>query len=1020
MRLILASIVLFLLALLGVLLLLPRLIDDEAARAMLDRVAAARTGYPLEVEGAIEFSLLPRPSLSFARARLGGDGTGAAPFAARFDRVDIDLAIGPLLRGRLEVARMRLVRPTLEIRSTPREALIALLGTEPADDRRLMLRSVEILDGTVVFARAERGRAVRVSGIDALLLGEEGGGFTLEGRGRTLKAPVIFRLEAGAVQPRRPLRLLFRGQLGVGGELAKLRYDGVLGVADGTLAGGGEFELVTAEPVALVEAVAAMLDRLPPELPPLPRPLRLRGKLESRNGSWLFEELLLGIADQQFAGTLRFDPLPRPRLEARFEANRVELPLSTEDVEAWRRSLPVPPYGFEARLRLRVGALHLGDGTVRQLRLDARVGEDGALALEELVARIPGGGDLRASGTLAAVGGEPRWLGRVRLVGQSLRETLEWLGLGPEEGSAEGILGAYEVTGELRMSAGGVGLREGEVRIDATRATGSFALLSGERPQLAVAATLDRLALDEYLVLLPANWRTADPRVFLGGFDAALDLTLERMTLGGLRARSLKLRAGLDRGRLTLGEFELADLAGASARLAGTLALEDLAYDLVADVEVPSPARLARQAGLPGYELFAGLGAVRGQATLRGRGESGEAELELVGEAARLVVEARGEKLASFDTFTARVVLDAPSFAGFARGFGVPPLRPQRVRGPLAATIDFERLAAGPLIVRTIARIAGVELDLDARWEAGPSSFEGRLLVSPAPGGDLLDTIYRLAAPFFGLLPRPPQSWPGAWPGERLDWSWLDRFRVRLDLGFDVPANGLRLVVGDGRLAIDDLDLAVAGGRWTGKLELRRRGAGVEAAASVMLENLRAEALLALFGIPGGVSGMLELGANLRSGGNGIADLVAHLEGEGWLRLRDGGLEGIGHDEAGALLPGVVDRLPFRLLGGDLRIARGIVESPEPGLTLTDGRLRGEVELMVDLYAWMTRTLLRVRDPDGVTTTVELFGPLAEPTARLASTMVEEVIPEALASPPDVPPLRIPPRSGAPTPVPPP
>ncbi len=1020
MRLILASLALLLVLALGGLLLLPRLIDDEAARALLNRIAIARTGHPLEVEGAIEFSLLPRPTLSFARARLGGAKTGATPFAARLDRVDVELAIGALLRGRLEVARMRLVRPSLEMRSGPEQALLALLDTEPKGTGGLLLRSVEVLDGSIAFLQAKESRPVSISGINALLATTPGGGFTLEGRGRTLKAPLTFRLEGSALMPKRPLRLLLQAQLGVGGRFAKMRYAGTLAAPDGELRVGGEFELVAAEPEGLVDAVSAMLGRLPPELPPVPRPIRVLGKLEGRAQDLLLRELELKLGDQQLTGALRYRPGPRPIVEAEFEASQLELPLSAESLAAWRDSLPAPPYELAGSLDLRVGALQLGDRPVRQLRLKMRVDTAGALVVDELVGRLPGGADLRLGGTLAPVAGELRWLGEIALTGQSLRETLEWLGFALPGGAEDATLAAYAVHGKLRLSRNGVSLREGELRVDATSARGSFALLFGERPQLAAAATLDRLVIDDYLGLLPGSWQLADLRHWLQSFDAALDLTLERLTLAGLRARSLKLRAGLEKGLLTVGEFELTDLAGASAGIAGTIGLDRLDYDLAGDVEVPSPARLARLVGLPRYELLAGLGAMRGQATLRGMGEAAKAELELRSEAARVTIRAEGEKLTSLDSFDARMRLESASFAAFARSFGVPPLRPQRVRGPLSLELDLERLAAGPLSIRANGQIAEAGIDFDGRWVRDPAKLEGRLLLSPAPAGDLVDTVYRLTAPFFGLLPEPPSSWPGEWPSGRLDWSWLDRTSLRLDLGFDVPANGLRLTLGGGRLAIEDLDVALAGGRWTGSLELVRRGAGVEAQAALMLDGARIEALLPLLGIAEGLSGELELDADLRSGGNSIADLVGHLAGRASLRLRNGEIAGIGRDEAGALLIGAVDRLPFRLLGGELQIARGVVESGDRALALTGERLRGEVELMADLYAWITRTVLRVRDPDGMKATVELFGPLAAPTLRLASTASGNLSPEALASPPGAPAPRIPPRSAGPERAPPP
>ena len=111
MRRLLLTVALLVAALVAAALLLPRLVDSETLRSMLVIAARTHTGRELTVEGDVRFALLPRPAVVLPRLRLANaEGFGVEPFAS-LDEARANLRLWPLLRGRLQVASVRIERP---------------------------------------------------------------------------------------------------------------------------------------------------------------------------------------------------------------------------------------------------------------------------------------------------------------------------------------------------------------------------------------------------------------------------------------------------------------------------------------------------------------------------------------------------------------------------------------------------------------------------------------------------------------------------------------------------------------------------------------------------------------------------------------------------------------------------------------------------------------------------------------------------------------------------------------------
>lgn len=115
LRRLLLTVALLVAALIAAALLLPRLVDSETLRSMLVIAARTHTGRELTVEGEVRFALLPRPAVVLPRLQLANaEGFGAEPFAS-LDEARANLRLWPLLRGRLQVASVRIERPQLRL-----------------------------------------------------------------------------------------------------------------------------------------------------------------------------------------------------------------------------------------------------------------------------------------------------------------------------------------------------------------------------------------------------------------------------------------------------------------------------------------------------------------------------------------------------------------------------------------------------------------------------------------------------------------------------------------------------------------------------------------------------------------------------------------------------------------------------------------------------------------------------------------------------------------------------------------
>ena len=309
-------------ALIGGLLLLPRLLSWDDYRDELIARAEAITGRRVAVAGRIDVALLPRPTLTLGRATLARAGAAPGGQALAVDRLDLRLKALPLLAGRIEFEEVRLVRPILELPAVeePADATAALafagggfaLPLAGAGPSRL-----SVVDGRAILNGGERAggpRRIEAINLDLAAAGPDGP-YALEGDVAIAGQPFAFTAELGRLMPEAWSTLQLAVTAGAGSDAAaRLSFHGLTWSDPAAPRLRGDLSISGGDARA---GLAALGDALGHDLAVLPRwlaaPYRLTGQLEFRDRTAALDGLHLALADAEALGKLRLSVRPQSR-----------------------------------------------------------------------------------------------------------------------------------------------------------------------------------------------------------------------------------------------------------------------------------------------------------------------------------------------------------------------------------------------------------------------------------------------------------------------------------------------------------------------------------------------------------------------------------------------------------------------------------------------------------------------------------------------------------------------------------
>ncbi len=840
--------------------LVPPMLDWNRYRDTMAELVSGRLGRAVKIEGPVSLSLLPQPLLTAGRITIADAGDGVT---ATVRELRLRLALGPLLRGRVDAQELVIGGPDLRL-------------PWPIDVARLQGLAPDWLAS--LSARIEGGRlslgGVAVTGIDATLGTLETGSYaaagtaTFSGQSWHMTA----RLTRAGADGSAGLDLTMDGQG---------RMQGLGAIFTGQMAADGE----------LTGRIAGRGPDLSRLLPAPAVPFRADGRLNVAAGLAIADELAVDISGSPARGAVSLRMGAAPRLDVSLAASRL-------DLDAWLAALL---RGGDAApvatgIDLSAEAATLAGGTIRALR--GRFDIDGAgLSLRDGDAVLPGEAKLHLSGALTRPGNLLRFEGQAGLDAPSLRTTLAWLyGAGPGllDSAPLGVLREASLRAGVAASLGPhpeLSLSAMEGTLDGANVQGGLTLRPGPRMSLSGNLAFATFELDPWW---PATWPgLSGVAARFARSDLDLQLSAERLRFRGQGFSKASLAVATGAGRLAV---KHAEVSGASFHsvASGTVQdggrLSDGRFELqapslneaAAEAERVVPAvgpLLAGLPGLPSWPLALTVTAAGPQEAIAAR-----ATLDL------------GDLHAE-----AQPVLDVPG------GRWVGPLMLRHPGAPrllAAAGVSGAQgwLGDGSLsLVTTLAvsrqRIGADSFDLTA----GLLRASGALVVERGAVPRVSGRVSAETLPLPLPVPRSAEPLPLTWLA-----GWQASIRVEAkqvlgDLAPLIDQVSAQLTVKDGALRLEALSGVVDGGAVAG-------GALFDSVAmppslSAELSWTGAKVSAALFGLPVDIqSGTVDATVKLSASGYAPQALLSTMAGTARLSARGGSLAGVDLAAAGKLL----------------------------------------------------------------------------------------------------------------------
>ncbi|MGB6536269.1 MAG: AsmA family protein, partial [Xanthobacteraceae bacterium] len=549
----------------------PLVIDWNRYRIPIEAEASRLTGLRVRVNGAIEARLLPTPVITVHDVAAGE--TGQKP-QLRAGMLRLELALGALLRGKVEATEVHLVAPQISVGLDRSGAFEWPMPFSSGRPEEVPAAHVSIEDGSVILTDAASGARLAVQ---KLWFDGAGGGFAgpLAGNGTAFVGDERYDYRISAT-PLRPGSARMSLAIDPSDIPLTTQFDGVLtfqrGVPqfDGTLA----LERPVGAALANGRRVISAPWRLSGAIKATPTAAALRN-LAFRYGPQERAVHLSGSADVSFGA--------RPRLVGKISAAQIDVDraLAAPDVTGrpplivLRNFLPafltLTKLPLSARIALSVDALTLGGTTLDSLAGDLQFDRSG-WSLKGLHFHAPGLTEVTLSGRLSGTARDFTFTGPATLASADAGALLSWLD-GQSRQRNAGEARTFNAHGEMTIASD-------RVSVDGLTATLGRESLQGRLAyQWPLAHRPSRLDVELRAVELDVDALASLGRSVLGDSfappqEARLTLDIGTARYAGVAARAVNARIAFDAGKLRVDRLSVGDLAGAKLDISG--AIEEL------------------------------------------------------------------------------------------------------------------------------------------------------------------------------------------------------------------------------------------------------------------------------------------------------------------------------------------------------------------------------------------------------------------------------------------------------------
>jgi len=708
-------------------LIVPSFINWNEYKGEITAEVEKRTGRTLVIDGDIGLTLLPAPAVVATDLRLGNMAGGHAEDMVRLRSLAVNVALGPLLRGRVQVQKVRLVDPVvnLEVLADGRnnwtfaeppksniDKTVTSGKTAPSRSDRgfdgggqsdagagpplsVQLDSLEIENAVVSYRDDTAGWVERIEDLTATVAADSlRGPFEAEGELSARGLHTGFKVALGRIGERNaslPVSVVLTSEAGK----TRLELRGTASDLSASPAFSGSLKLETGNLAELMAAVSGG--------PPggLSLSMDLAGEITASETQVDVNDVSLHLGKTGATGKISARLEGKPAISAQLAIAHLDVDswleaaldpgtaagsgtadTPSEDADRSRSPESVPddevmrlPAGLNVLLALSAEAITYRAGVIRDARVNAELA-GGEITISQISGDLPGATEVAAFGFVTLPGGAPRFDGEIDIKAGDVRGLLGWLGV--DTGNIPpGRVRTIDLKSKFAATPGAVRLEDMNLEFDASRVTGRIAAAIAERPAVDADLVIDRIDVDPYL---PAP-------------GAALEANGNRPVAGDQPTKSAS-GGGENRGLEALTAFD-ARLKARVGRLTyrgtpfETVVVDAALRDGVVDVSTASVGNVAGASG-----RLAGV--------------------------IEPLARKPGTKKLGFE-------FDVPNLDRLLRAFGLPRPDPVSTVGPFALSGTTD----GPFLAPTVnftLHAAGGETKLSGKLDAFPNpAFSGRI-----------------------------------------------------------------------------------------------------------------------------------------------------------------------------------------------------------------------------------------------------------------------------------------------------
>jgi len=547
----------------------PLVVDWNRYRSAFENEASRLTGLSVRVKGTIDARILPTPLIKLRNVEVGAAGREPQ---LRAGTLELEVRLGPLLRGQLQASEADLVAPQISLGLDHSGAIDWPVPAPPLRPKELSISRLRVEDGSVILADAASGSRLVLQklwfdgdirslvgpfkGEGSFVVGDEPYRYRISG-GR-VEGDSGLKIRLGVDPSNQPLTTDFDGTLIL--DHGVPQFDGTLALARPVGAALSSGQRVMNDPwhvnaTLRATPAAASLRDVAFQYGPDERAVNFTGKAD------------LTIGDRpHFDGAIKALEVDVDRaLAAPDVTHRPPLLVIKSFVEAFMAMVKLPMPG---EVGIGIDGMTVGGTSIQALHGTVRFDATG-WSLDGFDLRAPGLTQVNLSGRLTETSQGLAFAGPAALESADFDTLLAWLG--GHSGLPSGQASTLSARGDITIAGDRLAVDRLTATLDQEHVEGRLAYTWSvpNRPAI-VDAELHATKLD-----LDALTNFAKAAVDENGFElpreGSLALDIGKATFAGVDARMVKAQVKFDAGALQIDRLSVAELGGVALDISGRI-----------------------------------------------------------------------------------------------------------------------------------------------------------------------------------------------------------------------------------------------------------------------------------------------------------------------------------------------------------------------------------------------------------------------------------------------------------------